>query len=67
MPGSTTPSFGGRLADLGAAQHVLELADPGLDLALLVLGGVVAAVLLEVALVAGGADPLDDLLARADP
>ena len=30
-------------------------------LALLVLGGVVAAVLLEVALVAGGADPLDDL------
>ena len=52
------------LADLRAAEHVLELADPGLLLALLVLGGVVAAVLLEVALVARGADLLDDLLAR---
>ena len=52
-----------RLADLGAAEHVLELTDAVLDLALLVLGGVVAAVLLEVALVAGSADPLDDLLA----
>ena len=49
------------LADLGAPQHVLELADPGLGLALLLAGGVVAAVLLEVALVAGGADPGDDL------
>ena len=47
----------GRLvADLGAAQHVLELADAGLVLALLLAGGVVAAVLLEVALVAGGSD-----------
>ena len=36
-------------------------------LALLVLGGVVAAVLLEVALVAGGADPLDDLRRARDP
>ena len=58
---------GGGLADLGAPQHVLELADPALELALLVAGGVVAAVLLEVALVARGADPLDDLLARRGP
>ena len=50
------------LADLGALEHVLELADPALVLALLLAGGVVAAVLLEVALVAGGADPGDDLL-----
>ena len=64
MPGSTMPSSVGGLADLGATQHVLELTDAGLDLALLVLGGVVAAVLLEVALVAGGADALDDLLAH---
>ena len=51
------------LADLGAAQHVLELPDAGLGLALLLAGGVVAAVLLEVALVAGGADAGDDLAA----
>ena len=55
MPGRRRCRRRRRLADLGAAQHVLELADPGLELALLVLGGVVAAVLLEVALVAGGA------------
>src|SRR4029078_1788870 len=52
------------LADLGATHHVLELTDAGLDLALLVLGGVVATVLLEVALVASGTDALDDLLAH---
>ena len=40
-----------------------ERADAGLLLALLVLGGVVAAVLLEVALFARGFDPLGDLLA----
>jgi uncharacterized protein YejL (UPF0352 family) len=37
------------LADLGRLQQRLERADARLDLALLVLGGVVAAVLLEVA------------------
>ena len=67
MPGSTTPSSGGRLADLGAPQHVLELTDPGLLLALVVLGRVVAAVLLEVALVARSGDLLDDLLAPGAP
>ena len=51
------------LADLGAQQHRLELLDLALELALLLAGGVVAAVLLEVALVAGGADPRHDLLA----
>ena len=43
---------GRRLADLGPAQHVGQLADPGLLLALLLPGRVVAAVLPEVALVA---------------
>ena len=52
----------GRVGD-GDLEHLLELEDPGLDLALLVLGGVVAAVLLQVTLVAGSTDPLDDLLA----
>src|SRR6478752_5336417 len=51
------------LADLGAVEHVLELPDPALELALLLAGGVVAAVLLEVALVTGRADPGDDVLA----
>jgi hypothetical protein len=50
-----------RLADLGVAQQLGELADAGLELALLVLGGVVAAVLLEVALVARGLDLGDDV------
>ena len=45
----------------GTAEHLLELADARLVGALLVLGGVVAAVLLQVSLVAGSADPLDDL------
>src|SRR3546814_476378 len=52
------------LADLGTTKDVLELADPRLLLALLVLGGVVAAVLLQVALVARSGDLLDDLLAQ---
>jgi hypothetical protein len=45
----------------GAAQHVLELADPGLGLRLLLARRVVAAVLLQVAFFAGGADTGDDL------
>ena len=45
-----------RLADPRLAQQVGELTDAGLLLALLVLGGVVAAVLLEVALLAAGVD-----------
>jgi hypothetical protein len=40
---------------------VLEQDDPGLDLALLILGRVVAAVLLQVALVAGRLDLLRDI------
>ncbi len=40
---------------------MLELADAALDLALLVLGGVVAAVLLQVAFVSSGFDLLRDL------
>src|SRR3954452_23897941 len=52
---------GGRLAHLGAVHHVLELTDPALGLALLLAGGVVAAVLAEVALLASGADAGDDL------
>ena len=55
---------GGGVADLGALEHVLELADLALELALLLAGRVVAAVLLEVALVAGLADLGDDLLAH---
>ena len=43
------------------AQQVLELADPGLVLALLLASGVVAAVLAQVALIAGGFDALGDL------
>ncbi len=55
------------LADLGAAEHVLHLEDLGLVLALLLAGGVVAAVLLEVALVAGSTDLRDDLGAAGGP
>ena len=51
------------LAHRGGLEQVLERADAGLLLALLVLGGVVAAVLLEVALFARGLDALGDLLA----
>src|SRR3712207_9542794 len=39
----------GRVADAGLPQQVLQLADAGLLLALLVLGGVVATVLAQVA------------------
>src|SRR5699024_4423674 len=49
--------LGGSLADLGRGQQVVELPDPGLFLALLLTRGVVAGVLLEVALLA----PLVDL------
>src|SRR5690606_5714384 len=49
------------LADLGAPEGVLELEDAPLELALLLAGGVVAAVLHEVALLARRADALHDL------
>jgi hypothetical protein len=54
----------GGLAHGRVAQQLGELADAGLDLALLVLGGVVAAVLLQVALFASGLDLLRDVGAR---
>ena len=47
---------GGGDADLRGAQQLLQLADAGLLLALLLARGVVAAVLLEVALLAAGVD-----------
>ena len=53
-----------RLADGGGAQQLRQLTDARLDLALLVLGGVVAAVLLEVALLASRLDLLGDVDAR---
>ena len=56
MPGPATPECGRRLADLRRAQQLLQLADARLLLALLLAGGVVAAVLLEVALLAARAD-----------
>src|SRR5690606_7603756 len=52
---------GGRLAHLGAAEAILELADLGVGLALLLARGVVSAVLAEVALLARGRDLLRDL------
>ena len=45
------------LAHLGASQQVFELANAPLHLPLLLTGGVVAAVLGEVALLAGGGNP----------
>ncbi len=47
--------------DLGVLEEVLELADPALHVALLVLGRVVVGVLLEVALLAGAFDLVGDL------
>ena len=58
LPGPAVPSFAGRLADLGGAQHRLQLGDAALLLALLLAGRVVAAVLLEVALLAAVVDLL---------
>ncbi len=49
------------LDDLGVLEQVLELADATLHVPLLVLGGVVAGVLLEVALFAGDFDLVGDL------
>ncbi len=46
----------GRFADLGVVEQVLQLADAGLLLALLFAGGVVAAVLAQVALFAAVID-----------
>ena len=51
--------------DLGVLEQVLELADPALHVALLVLGGVVVAVLGEVAHLAGAFDLVGDLDAAA--
>ena len=51
----------GRLAHVGVAEQDRELADAGLNLALLLLGGMVAAVLLEVPLLPGCIDLLDNL------
>src|SRR5215467_10105800 len=57
------PVGAGRLADPRVVQDVHDLEDPALPLALLFLGGVVAAVLPQVALVPGGLDSLGDLRA----
>ena len=51
----------GRLDDLGVLEDRLELADAALHVALLVLGGVVVAVLGEVAELAGPLDLLGHL------
>ena len=53
----------GGVANVGGLQQVLELLDACLVLGLLVAGGVVAAVLTEVALVACLRDAVDDFLA----
>ena len=50
-----------RLPDASMLQDVLELDDWPLDLALLFLGGVVAAVLAQVTLIPGGLDLLRDV------
>ena len=63
MPGSTTPSSAGVSPTSARRSMSSSWRIRASLLALLLAGGVVAAVLLEVALVAGGADPLDDLLA----
>ena len=47
---------GGRVADLGLTQEFLQVEDPALLLALLLAGGVVAAVLAEVTLLTAGVD-----------
>ena len=51
---------GGGLADLGVLKHLLEGLDAGLVHGLLVARGVVAAVLAQVALLAGGIDEARD-------
>ena len=55
--------LGRALADLGVAQHVLEVADPGLHQRLLVLGGVVLRVLADVAVLPRGLQALCDVRA----
>ena len=52
---------GGGLADLGVFEHLLEGLDAGLVHGLLVTGGVVAAVLAQIAFLAGGVDEARDL------
>src|SRR5436190_19793608 len=53
--------LGRRLANLRLAEQLLQLTDACLRLALLLLGSVVAAVLLEISLFPRRLDPLDDL------
>jgi hypothetical protein len=53
MPGPTTPSVRGEPPTSGVLQDVLEDDDPRLDLALLVLGRVVPAVLAQVPFLPG--------------
>ena len=60
VPGADA-AVGAALDDLGRLEQVLELADAALHVALLVLGGVVVAVLAEVAHQAGRLDLLRDL------
>jgi hypothetical protein len=50
-----------RLDDVGIAEHLLDVADPRLHHALLVLGGVVLRVLLQVSVLARHLDLLGDL------
>src|SRR5690606_38712875 len=52
-----------RVADGCLAQQSCQLADAGLDLALLFFRGVVPAVLLQVALITRGLDAFRDLIA----
>ena len=59
--GAHHPLGRGGLTDLRGVQDLAEMEDPRLHLALLVLGRVVAAVLLQVALFAGGLDLLGDV------
>ena len=54
-----------RLGDLSVLEEVLELTDATLHVPLLVLGGVIAGVLAQVALLAGAFDLLGDLDATA--
>ena len=60
VPAATMP-VGAAFDDLGVLEDVLELADPALHVPLLVLGGVVVAVLGQIAELAGALDLLGDL------
>ena len=62
MPGDDDV-VGGALHDHRGLEQLVEVADPGLVVPLLVLGRVVVGVLADVAVLAGPLDPLGDLLA----